>query len=101
MAEARRLNAGLWRIYLRSERRMARLPRTGAIATFYSLADARRWWQRQHPEEPPLQEAPKCVSCGAYIDPNMKFVKYSGRAYHGIHAPVDIADDGGFAVGIR
>jgi hypothetical protein len=31
----------------------------------------------------------------------MKFVKYSGRAYHGIHAPVDIGDDLGYAISGR
>lgn len=86
MAEARRLSAGLWRVYLRSERRLARHPRSGAIATFYSLDEARRWWQKMHPEEPPLQEAPRCSGCGAYIDPSDRWVTSGGRAYHGIHA---------------
>lgn len=92
MAEARRLSAGLWRVYLRSERRLARHPRTGAIATFYTLDEARRWWQRQHPEELPLQEAPRCGGCDAYIDPSVKFVSLGGRSYHGIHAPVATDD---------
>jgi hypothetical protein len=93
MAEARRLDSGLWRIYLGTERRLARRPRNGAIATFYSLAEARRWWQRLHPQDPPLQEAARCGGCGAYIEQNAKRVRYWGRTYHAVHMPLPIADD--------
>lgn len=92
MAEARRLNGGRWRIYLESERRLVRHPKSGAIATFYSLTEASRWWQKLHPDDPPLREADKCGSCGAYFEPNAKRVTYRGRSYHGVHTPFEIAD---------
>ena len=91
MAEARRLNAGLWRIYLKAVGSMARRPRGNTIATFYSLAEARRWWQKMHPKEPPLQEAPRCGWCGAYFDGRTKPVTNGGRSYHGIHTPFGVS----------
>lgn len=96
MAEARRLSAGRWRIYLPSERRLVRHRRNGAIATFDSLAEARRWWQRLHPDDPPLHEGAKCGWCGTYFGPAAKRVTYGGRSYHGIHIPLAIAGDRDF-----
>jgi hypothetical protein len=97
MAEARRLDSGLWRIYLKGENRRARHKRSGTIATFYSLAEARRWWQKMHPEEPPLQEAARCAGCGAYISPGERVVTYAGRIYHGTHTSFAIAPERGIA----
>lgn len=87
MAEARRLKAGRWRIYLGSDRSLVRHPKSRAIVTFDSLAEARRWWQTLHPEDPPLEEELKCDWCGAYFGPSMKPVMYAGRSYHGVHTP--------------
>src|SRR5579864_1764181 len=92
MAEARRLNSGLWRIYL-SSRRLARRPRNGTIATFYSLTEARRWWRRLHPQEPPLQETTRCAGCGSYIEPDIKSVTHAGRSYHRGHKPIASEDN--------
>jgi hypothetical protein len=66
-------------------------PESGAMATFDSLAEARRWWHAWHPQEPPLEEEMKCEWCGAYFAPGMQPVIYGGRFYHGVHATLAIA----------
>ena len=99
MAEARQLKAGRWRIYLGGSGVPVRYPASGAIATFDSLAQARRWWRDLHPDDPPLQESPKCAQCGAYFGPSMGRVPYAGRWFHQVHAPSAITNGRGFHLG--
>src|SRR5437016_11413448 len=81
MAEARQLKAGRWRIYLGTGLDLVRDPSTGSIATFDSLAAARRWWARVHPGEAPLPEARRCARCGGYFGPGAGSTFYAGRYY--------------------
>ena len=87
MAEARQLKAGRWRIYLGTGLDLVRDPSTGSIATFDSLAAARRWWARVHPGEAPLPEAKRCARCGGYFGPAAGSTFYGGRYYHPNHQP--------------
>jgi hypothetical protein len=88
MAEARQLKAGRWRIYVGPDLRLVRNPSTGAIATFNSLAEARQWWARMHPNAGPLQEANKCARCGGYFGAAAESVVTAGRYYHRGHQPL-------------
>ena len=87
MAEARRLKAGRWRIYVGPDLRLVRDPSTGAIATFNSLAQARAWWARLHPNHTQLREAPTCARCGGYFGPAVESIFSGGRYYHRGHQP--------------
>jgi|SRR5437588_9378811 len=87
MAEARQLRRGRWRIYHGPALDVARDPQTGAIAFFDSLDAAQRWWARQRPDEPPLQEAIKCARCGAYFGTLAGSEKHGERYYHLQHVP--------------
>lgn len=87
MAEARQLKAGRWRIYVGTSIDLVRDPSTGLIATFESLAAARKWWAEHHPEEAPLAEAKKCARCGGYFGPAAGSTVYAGRYYHPSHQP--------------
>jgi hypothetical protein len=87
MAEARQLRAGRWRIYAGLELNLVRDPDTGAIVTFDSLEEARRWWWRRNPDDPPLDEAPKCARCGGYFGTTTRPTRYAGRNYHAPHTP--------------
>src|SRR3989442_11487065 len=87
MAEARQLKAGRWRIYVGTGLDLVRDPSTGSIATFDSLAAARRWWARVHPGEAPLPEARRCARCGGYFGPAAGSTLYAGRYYHPNHQP--------------
>src|SRR2546425_9444462 len=87
MAEARQLKAGRWRIYLGIGLDLVRDPTTGSIATFDSLAAARRWWAQVHPDEAPLPEAKRCARCNGYSGPGAGSTFYAGRYYHPNHQP--------------
>ena len=87
MAEARQLKAGRWRIYVGPDGSLVRDPATGSIATFDSLASARRWWARLHPDEAPLGEAKKCARCGGYFGRAAKATLSAGHLYHVAHQP--------------
>ena len=87
MAEARQLKAGRWRIYVGPGLALARDPATGSIATFRSLADARAWWGRLHPDQRPLRESPKCARCGGYFGPGAEPIPKAGEFYHLAHRP--------------
>ncbi len=87
MAEARQLKAGRWRIYVGPDGTLVRDPATGSIATFHSLASARRWWARLHPDEAPLPEAKKCARCGGYFGRAAEATLSAGHLYHGAHQP--------------
>ena len=87
MAEARQLKAGRWRIYVGPGGALVRDPGTGSIATFASLAAARKWWAQRHPGEAPLGEARKCARCGGYFGPGADAILYAGRFYHVNHRP--------------
>ena len=87
MIEARRLKSGKWRIYSGPESDVTRDPKTGLVAAFNSLEEARGWWQRLHPDDPPLKEAIKCAWCGAYFGEGMSYTSYAGRYYHPQHIP--------------
>jgi len=91
MAEARKLKAGRWRIYVGRGLDLVRDPSTGSIATFDSLATARQWWAQFRPGEAPLLEAKRCARCGGYFGPAAGSVLYAGRHYHPAHRPA--ADD--------
>ncbi|MEO6795590.1 MAG: hypothetical protein ABI401_04575 [Candidatus Dormibacter sp.] len=92
MAEARRLKAGRWRIYAGDEGQIVRDPTSGAIATFDTLADARRWWARLHPDDRPLTEARRCARCGGYFGASTGWSVFDGRDYHPSHAPKTLED---------
>src|SRR5205823_14503009 len=77
MIEARRLKSGKWRIYSGPESDVTRDPKTGLVAAFNSLEEARGWWQRLHPDDPPLHEAIKCSWCGAYFGQGMSYTSYA------------------------
>ena len=62
-------------------------PATGVIAAFDSLALAQRWWREMRPDDPPLDEAPKCAKCGGYFGPHATSIPFGGRSYHEAHAP--------------
>ena len=83
MAEARQLKGGRWRIYV--ARNLVRDPSTGSIATFNSLAAARAWWMKLHPNDAPLLEAQKCARCGGYFGAAAESVLIGGRYYHRGH----------------
>jgi len=85
MPEARRLKAGRWRIYIGTGLNLVRDPSTGSIATFNSLAAARKWWAKQHPDAAPLAEAKRCAWCGGYFGPAAGSTLYAGRWYHPTH----------------
>jgi hypothetical protein len=85
MAEVRRLKTGRWRIY--EGQKLIRDPSTGQIATFESIAEARRWWSKSRPAGPTLQEANKCSDCGAYFGASTPWTVYQGRPYHLAHVP--------------
>jgi hypothetical protein len=87
LPEARKLKAGRWRLYKTPGLYPLRDPGTGAIATFDSLEEARHWWRRLHPVEPPPTEALKCARCGAYFGPTSSQTLYAGRYYHPQHTP--------------
>jgi hypothetical protein len=87
MVEARRLKTGRWRIYKGPDRRITRDPQSGAIATFQSLSEARRWWAGLNPDGPALKEAPTCARCGGYFGSQAELVLVAGRSYHPGHAP--------------
>src|SRR2546425_10431798 len=87
MAEARQLKAGRWRIYLGTGLDLVRDPSTGSIASFDSLAAARRWWAQVHPDEAPLPEAKRCARCNGYFGPGAGSTFYAGRYYHPNHQP--------------
>jgi len=87
MAEARQLKAGRWRIYIGTGLNLVRDPSTGSIATFDSLASARRWWAQVHPDEAPLLEAKRCARCSGYFGPAAGSTFYDGRYYHPNHRP--------------
>jgi hypothetical protein len=87
MAEARQLRTGKWRIYSGPELDVARHPQTRAIAFFDSLPAARHWWNRLHPDEPPLEEAIKCARCGAHFGALASPVAYGGDYYQPQHIP--------------
>jgi len=87
MGEARQLKAGRWRIYEGSGLEIVRDPQTGSIVTFDTLAAARRWWSRSHPDDPPLAEAKKCARCGAYFGPTTEWAVHDGRYFHPAHSP--------------
>ena len=87
MAEARQLKAGRWRIYVGPNRTLARDPVSGLIATFDSLASARRWWASLHPDQNPLREAKKCARCGGYFGPGAEPTLAGGQFYHAAHRP--------------
>ena len=87
LPEARQLKAGRWRLYETPGLFPLRDPVTGAIATFDSLDQARRWWRYLHPGEPTLQEATKCARCGAYFGTMSTYVSFGARHYHPQHAP--------------
>jgi len=87
MAEARQLKAGRWRIYVGPDATLVRDPATGSIATFDSLASARRWWARLHPDEAALGEAKKCARCGGYFGRGAKATLSAGHLYHVAHQP--------------
>jgi hypothetical protein len=91
MAEARQLKTGRWRIYKGSGPDLVRDPETRGIVTFDSLAEARRWWARQHPGEPALEEAKKCGHCGAYFGQTNGWTLYDGLYYHPSHTPGALA----------
>ena len=91
MGEARRLKTGRWRIYRGAEPVLIRDGETRAIVTFESLAEARRWWSRQHPAEPPLSESKKCAHCGAYFGRVNGWTLYDGQYYHPSHTPGALA----------
>jgi hypothetical protein len=84
-AVARRLKSGRWRIYLSGE--VARDRSTRAITTFGSLEQARRWWGEQHPEDPPLDEAPRCARCQGYFGPTAPAIRLGDLLYHARHVP--------------
>ena len=65
--------------------------RTSAIATFESLGAAQRWWESCHRSNPPLVEAIKCATCGAYFGQLAERISYRERYYHLPHAPETIA----------
>ena len=85
MAEARQLKSGRWRIY--QGHNLVRNPATGTIATFESLAAARRWWSTLNPAEPSLREAHKCARCGAYFGAKAAWTLHAGQPYHLSHLP--------------
>ena len=87
MAEARQLKAGRWRIYVGPDGSLVRDPATGSIATFESLASARYWWARLHPDEASLREAKKCARCGGYFGPAAESTLSGGQFYHVAHRP--------------
>src|SRR2546428_9426842 len=87
MAEARQLKAGRWRIYVGPDGTLVRDPATGSIATFHSLASARRWWARLHPDEAPLPEAKKCARCGGYFARPAEATLSGRYPYHVAHPP--------------
>jgi hypothetical protein len=87
MTEARRVKSGKWRIYSGPASDVVRDPQNGAVAYFTSLEEARRWWQRLQPDDPPLKEANKCAWCGAYFGREMNYTTYAGRYYHPQHIP--------------
>jgi len=86
VAQVKRLKTGRWRIYRGPAESLVRDPATGTIATFESLADARRWWSGLKTSEP-LQEAHKCARCGAYFGASTPWTVHAGRPYHLAHAP--------------
>jgi hypothetical protein len=67
-------------------------PASGAIATFDTLAEARRWWARQYPDDRPLTEANKCARCGGYFGARTGRSIVNGRDYHPSHAPKTLGD---------
>lgn len=87
MAEARQLKAGRWRIYVGPDQKLVRDPSTGLIATFNSLAAARAWWARIHPNSAPLRESRKCARCGGYFGEGAEAVMSAGLYYHFGHRP--------------
>jgi hypothetical protein len=87
VAEARRLKSGRWRLYKSPGLLPVRDPGTGGIATFRSLAEARRWWLGLDPQGLPVEEAVKCARCGAYFGRGSNGTQYAGRHYHPAHLP--------------
>lgn len=87
MAEARQLKTGRWRLYKTPSLYPVRDPETGRIATFESLAEARRWFRLRFPQEGPAHEAIKCARCGAYFGQDSTCVLVGGFYYHLGHAP--------------
>jgi hypothetical protein len=83
-AEARRLKSGRWRIYLSGQ--VAR-DATGAITSFGSLDQARRWWGEQHPDDPPVDEAPRCARCQGYFGATAPAIRLGDLWYHARHVP--------------
>jgi hypothetical protein len=87
MAEARRLKSGRWRLYKTPNLDPIRDPASGEIPSFQTLAEARRWWLRQHPREAPPHEGVKCARCGAYFAKSSSRTLYGGLYYHLAHVP--------------
>jgi hypothetical protein len=91
MAAARQLKTGRWRIYNGPDLEPIRDPENGGIVTFDAFETARGWWARRHPDDPALQEAPRCARCGGYFEPGVVPTLYAGRVYHATHTPQAIA----------
>jgi hypothetical protein len=87
MPEARRLKNGRWRLYRTPDLYPVRDPESGAILTFDTLSEARRWWMLRNPVDAPPQEAVRCAKCGAYLSSQSAWRLYAGRYYHAAHAP--------------
>lgn len=87
MAEARQLKTGRWRLYKTPDLYPVRDRKTGAILTFDSLTEARRWCRQHYPGEAPPQEGIKCSKCGAYFGRDSTWSLSGGLSYHLSHSP--------------
>jgi hypothetical protein len=87
MAEARRLKNGRWRLYKTPGLSPIKDPETGATLSFESFPEARRWWRRRYPDQPPPDEGIKCAKCGGYLGPKSSLTLVGGLYYHVSHSP--------------